>query len=80
MKIFAFEYLWVFLAVHVCLTSEDYQIFPVHRIEHREFESAEIFCLTLLVFEIDGFFCLTVRNNNVMTFVEKQKFSCYKIM
>jgi hypothetical protein len=32
-----------FFAVHVCLTSEDYQIFTVHRIENREFESAEIF-------------------------------------
>jgi hypothetical protein len=52
----------------------------VHRIEHREFESAKNFWLSLLVFEIEGFFGLTVRNNNVMTSVEKQKFSCYKIM
>ncbi len=74
--------IWIFLSFFssVCLTSEDYQIFPVHRIEHREFESAKKFWLSLLVFEIEGFFGLTVRNNNVMTSVEKQKFSCYKIM
>jgi hypothetical protein len=63
--------------VHVCLTSEDYKIFTVHRIEHREFESAEIFCLSLLVFFIDRsvFMCfLTVHNNNVVTYDEKQKF------
>ncbi len=40
-KIFAFKYFRVFLAVHVCLTSEDYRIFPVHWTEHREFESAD---------------------------------------
>ncbi len=67
--------------MYVCLTSKDYQIFAVHRIEHREFESAEIFGLSFLVFELEAFFFfLTVCNNNVMTYVEKQKFSCYKIM
>ncbi len=80
-KILAFKYFFVFLAVHVCLTSEDYQIFTVHRIEHREFESAKIFGLSFLVFEIEAFlFYFTMRNNNVMTYVEKHKFSCYKIM
>ncbi len=61
--------------MHGCLTSEDYQIFTVHRIEHREFKSAEHFCLSLLVFEIEAlkvFSILTVRNNSVMTYVEKQ--------
>ncbi len=50
-----FKYYLVFLAVQVSLTSKDYQIFTVHRIEHREFESAEIFCLSFLVFEIEAF-------------------------
>jgi hypothetical protein len=55
-KILAIKYFFVFLAVHVCLTSEDYQIFTVHRIEHREFESAEIFCLSFFIFEIEVFY------------------------
>ncbi len=33
MNIFEF-----FLMVHGCVTSQDYQIFTVHRIEHKEFK------------------------------------------
>jgi hypothetical protein len=60
--------------VHSCLTFQDYQIFTLYRIEHRGFKSVEIFCLSLLVFEIEAFtFFLTVRINNVMTYEEKQQ-------
>jgi hypothetical protein len=70
--VIAFEYFLVFLMVHGCLTFEEYQIFAVHRTEHREFKSAKIFCSSLLIFETEAFF-LTMRNNSVMPSVEKQK-------
>jgi hypothetical protein len=41
--------------VHGFLTSQNYQIFTVHRIEQREFKSAKSFFLSLLVFEIGAF-------------------------
>jgi hypothetical protein len=69
--------IWIFLSfltVRGCLTFQDYQIFTVYRIEHREFKSVEIFCLPLLVFEIEAFtffLFLTVRINSVMTYEEK---------
>jgi hypothetical protein len=44
-----------FLAVHVYLNSKDCQIFTVHRVEHRELESAENFLSISLVFEIEAF-------------------------
>ncbi len=56
--VFAFEYFRVFLTVHGCLTSEDYKLFTVHRIEHREFKSVEISCLSLLFLEIEAFIFL----------------------
>ncbi len=57
-----------------CLTFQDYKIFTVYRIELREFKSVEMFCLSLLVFEIEAFtffLFLTVRINSVMTYEEK---------
>jgi hypothetical protein len=62
--------------LHGCLISKDYQIFTVHRIKQREFKSVEMFHLSLLVFEIKAFkliLFLTVRNNSVMTYIEKLK-------
>ncbi len=48
--LFWFEYFLVFLTMHGCLTFQDYQIFTVYRIEHREFKSVEIFFVYLFWF------------------------------
>jgi hypothetical protein len=53
----------------------------VHRIECREFNSADIFCLSLLDFDTEAFNLIlfsTMHKNSVMTYVEKLKVSMLK--
>jgi hypothetical protein len=69
------EYFWVFLNSAWLFDLRGLPNFAVPKIEHRKFESVEIFCLSLLVYEIEVFifFFLTVRNKSIMTYVKKQK-------